>query len=270
MEKADRKGAKELGDDWLEVKQSVDESTEEERKGILTGVLMSEGLTPEQKRAVLDYSSSYMMYEGVMKADEKKVDEGEKTEIDAELETAFEEGSALVEMSDRRAAKIDLDIASKVFNEKRIRGVEWRGNIPGCIFRNMRRRRGSRSFLNAKARYEGMIQGIREDIDGKVEKASDFIDRNTHKDGKMYSAVLKDDSNTPVYVVSGNVVLNKEGELDRESSDARCVINNGGKLEMRSIKDIAGIRAVDDPVELKAVTIETIRQHGGRTRRRGS
>ena len=260
LEKADRKGAKELGDDWLEVKQSVDESTEEERKGILTGVLMSEGLTPEQKRAVLDYSSSYMMYEGVMKADEKKVDEGEKTEIDAELETAFEEGSALVEMSDRRAAKIDLDIASKVFNEKRLEelnGVEH----PGMYIQEHEEEAGILvPFFNAKARYEGMIQGIREDIDGKVEKASDFIDRNTHKDGKMYSAVLKDDSNTPVYVVSGNVVLNKEGELDRESSDARCVINNGGKLEMRSIKDIAGIRAVDDPVELKAVTIETIRQ----------
>lgn len=260
LEKADKRAYKELGDYWEEIKRGVDESTEEDRKNVLVGVLTSEELTPEQKRAVLDYSSNYTKFEGIMKADSKKVEEGEKTEFDADLEQAYEEGTTLSDVSEKQAAKMDLNVLSEKFSDERLEelnGVEHPGQY---IHEHEEEADVLIPFFNAKARYEGMVQGIRDDIEDKVEVANQFITGNTHKDGRMYPVTLKDAENSSAYVVAGNLVLNEAGEIDRERSDDRCIINNGGKLEMRSIKDIGMLLGVDDPETLKAFTTETIRQ----------
>ena len=67
-----------------------------------------------------------------MKADSKKVEEGEKTEFDADLEQAYEEGTTLSDVSEKQAAKMDLNVLSEKFSDERLEelnGVDIRGNI---------------------------------------------------------------------------------------------------------------------------------------------
>ena len=59
-------------------------------------------------------------------------------------------------------------------------------------------------YINAKQVYNGMIQRVRDDIDGRVEQSNSMIDaRVNRKTGMIQGATMKQDERK-VYVLSGD------------------------------------------------------------------
>lgn len=77
-------------------------------------------------------------------------------------------------------------------------------------------------YMNARARYNGMIERVQDDIDGKVATALQHIDDNRGADGNITPAVLVDEEQD-VYVVNRSgenvVVRDGNGQLRMVSAD---------------------------------------------------
>lgn len=177
-----------------------------------------------------------------------------KNQTEDNLKKAEETGRSLaedVDASKKKSAKVEYEQLALQFSDEELdllRSVEKPAEY---IQTHEDEAEVLIPFFNAKMRYEGMIKQLRDDIEGEVQKSMDFIDSNTHPSGKMYSVELNDDDSTPVYILSGNIVLNEECMIDKDLSDGRFVVNNGGKMEMRSLKDIGKVVSVDDAIQLK-------------------
>lgn len=185
---------------------------------------------------------------------------GEQTEEN--LQKAVENGRSLAEDTDRakkHAAKLELDKASRGLTPEMIEEMD--GVSPADYLASHEDvAEQVLPYLNAKAKYEGLIQGVREGIDGKIEQSNTYIDKNTHTDGRIYSAHLKVDDE-PVLIVSGDVALDESGLIDKERSARRfIVVNSKGELQMRDRDDILTVDDVSDAQEMKLTTAETIRQ----------
>lgn len=87
-------------------------------------------------------------------------------------------------------------------------------------------------YINAKQVYNGMIQRVRDDIDGRVEQSNSMIDaRVNRKTGMIQGATMKQDERK-VYVLSGTLVPYVDGSgvsvTDSDNSiivrdaDTRC------------------------------------------------
>lgn len=185
-----------------------------------------------------------------------------KNQTEDNLKKAEETGRSLaedVDASKKKSAKVEYEQLALQFSDEELdllRSVEKPAEY---IQTHEDEAEVLIPFFNAKMRYEGMIKQLRDDIEGEVQKSMDFIDSNTHPSGKMYSVELNDDDSTPVYILSGNIVLNEECMIDKDLSDGRFVVNNGGKMEMRSLKDIGKVVSVDDAIQLKDRSAEEIR-----------
>lgn len=185
-----------------------------------------------------------------------------KAQTEENLQKAVENGRSLAEDMDRtkkHAAKLELDKASRGLTPEMIEEMD--GVSPTDYLASHEDvAEQVLPYLNAKAKYEGLIQGVREGIDGKIEQSNTYIDKNTHTDGRIYSARLKVDDE-PVSIVSGDVALDENGLIDKERSAGRFIVmNSKGELQMRDRDDILSVDGISDAHEMKLTTAETIRQ----------
>lgn len=231
------------------------------------GVLEIVGQTGEDKYMAVDgegmpHEISRNMVNDFQVVDFQEFDTYCREQTEENLQKAVENGRSLAEDTDRskkHAAKLELDKASRGLTPEMIEEMD--GVSPVDYLASHEDVAGQvLPYLNAKAKYEGLIQGVREGIDGKIEQSNTYIDKNTHTDGRIYSARLKVDDE-PVSIVSGDVALDESGLIDKERSAGRfIVVNSKGELQMRDRDDILTVDDVSDAQEMKLTTAETIRQ----------
>lgn len=231
------------------------------------GVLEVVGQTGEDKYMAVDsegmpHEISRNMVNDFQVVDFQEFDTYCREQTEENLQKAVENGRSLAEDTDRskkHAAKLELDKASRGLTPEMIEEMD--GVSPADYLASHEDVAGQvLPYLNAKAKYEGLIQGVREGIDGKIEQSNTYIDKNTHTDGRIYSARLKVDDE-PVSIVSGDVALDESGLIDKERSAGRfIVVNSKGELQMRDRDDILSVDGISDAFETKLTTAETIRQ----------
>lgn len=116
-------------------------------------------------------------------------------------------------------------------------------------------------YLNAKATYDGMLQGVRDDIDGQIEQSNALIDSYINKGtGMVHGAVLKEGEQL-VYIVNGNAVAFDDGVIDNQNSSQTIIVKDAatGELHQISPTDIASLYDVQDPNEQKEMNAQRIR-----------
>ncbi|WP_294477058.1 LPD38 domain-containing protein [uncultured Bacteroides sp.] len=231
------------------------------------GVLEVVGQTGEDKYMAVDgkgmpHEITRDMVNDFEVVDFQEFDTYCKAQTEENLQKAVENGRSLAEDMDRtkkHAAKLELDKASRGLTPEMIEEMD--GVSPTDYLASHEDvAEQVLPYLNAKAKYEGLIQGVREGIDGKIEQSNTYIDKNTHTDGRIYSARLKVDDE-PVSIVSGDVALDENGLIDKERSAGRFIVmNSKGELQMRDRDDILSVDGISDAHEMKLTTAETIRQ----------
>lgn len=178
------------------------------------------------------------------------------------LQKAVENGRSLAEDIDRtkkHAAKLDLDKAEQVLSEEQKEGL---GSDPiGYLSEHEGEADVLIPYLNAKSKFDGMISGIRDAIDEKVAKSNQYITNLTHQDGNVYDVTLTVDEKKHVFPISGKIVFDENGIVDRKQSDSRFIVrDNTGKVEMRSVEDLYKLESSNNADELKDITAQSIRE----------
>ena len=102
-------------------------------------------------------------------------------------------------------------------------------------------------YINAKARYDGMIERVQDNIDDAVKESDRQIDARTNEQsGMLHRAQMQD--GRVVYITHGNVVMADDGKaVDPFRSDKSVIVVDAetGKTEFTSC---SAIFKVEDPV----------------------
>lgn len=244
-------------DTWGGIRNALAFGNEEEVKSALNDVLNNDSYTEQQKAAALDYAKSVETYRGMLQGESKRREEADPTQVDTE--TSFDNGYSLDTPQEQNDAKNMLDYQRE--NMKKLLGLENDADVDESIGDPLRYIAEMRElgrpqeeiqavidYANAKATYDGMIQHVRDDIDGKIEQSNARIDSYSNETGMIQPATMKVDDRQ-VYVVNGKIVMNEDGTgIDTGKSDEFIVIRDAqtGNLETTNPHNVL---SVDEPID---------------------
>ena len=252
-----------IGEPWQGLKEEIDQSPLEQREAILKGMQENSDLSPEQIGVVIEYARRRTTLEGVQRMRDKQLAEGEKSPVDAGLEDARLQGRQAADGDGlaKHIAKVELDGAAARLTPQQRAEADAAQNVGDYLMAHPDQMETLEPYFRAKAKYEGLMDGVRETVEGQVQQAVQSAEQLIHSDGNVYSATLKADD-AAVNILSGRVVMTPEGTLDREKSDKRFIVihNQGRHMEMRPIEDIYEVSGVQEGEAYKEAMANDVRQ----------
>lgn len=271
MKRADHRAAAVFDDPekWNDLRSAME--SDEGMEQALVQVVTDPDLTEKQKAAVLEYAKAKMFHDGMLMGESKRrTDENSDPEqIDSEL--SFDNGYSLETSQEMNDARNMLDYRRE--EVARYFGLtdsqetdQFVGDDPLARIRQMRElgdEEGAQhlmDYVNARATYDGMMQRIQDDIDGRVDASQALIDSHVNsEDGMVHPATLNVDDRK-VYIVSGTVSMTDDGTMiDRDASDESVVIRDAetGKLEFAAPSAFSHVGMPEDPArEMQALQVQ--------------
>lgn len=271
MKRADHRAAAVFDDPekWNGLRSAME--SDEGMEQALVQVVTDPDLTEKQKAAVLEYAKAKMFHDGMLMGESKRrTDENSDPEqIDSEL--SFDNGYSLETPQEMNDARNMLDYRRE--EVARYFGLtdsqetdQFVGDDPLARIRQMRElgdEEGAQhlmDYVNARATYDGMMQRIQDDIDGRVDASQALIDSHVNsEDGMVHPATLNVDDRK-VYIVSGTVSMTADGTMiDRDASDESVVIRDAetGKLEFAAPSAFSHVGMPEDPArEMQALQVQ--------------
>lgn len=271
MKRADHRAAAVFDDPekWNDLRSAME--SDEGMEQALVQVATDPDLTEKQKAAVLEYAKAKMFHDGMLMGESKRrTDENSDPEqIDSEL--SFDNGYSLETPQEMNDARNMLDYRRE--EVARYFGLtdsqetdQFVGDDPLARIRQMRElgdEEGAQhlmDYVNARATYDGMMQRIQDDIDGRVDASQALIDSHVNsEDGMVHPATLNVDDRK-VYIVSGTVSMTADGTMiDRDASDESVVIRDAetGKLEFAAPSAFSHVGMPEDPArEMQALQVQ--------------
>ena len=251
--------------------------TDEEKKAALREVLDNADLPMNFRMGVLNFVKAAQKYEGIARAQESKVQNGEQDPEAQAYDESYDNGYDTTDPQAMNDAKNLLDMKREQVAQDY--GIENVDEVDALIgddplryieeqkqLGNTDKLQSVIDYANAKSAYDGMVQRVQDDIDSRIEESNATVNSRVNRhDGMIHPASLKlqneDGTDKKVYIVSGNVVMFDDGKgVDREKSDNTIVIRDVETGEMKVIPPdlIHGIDAAIDPEEEKAKAREAI------------
>ncbi len=252
-----------IGGGWQGLKEYIDQSPLEQRGDKLEERLKNSGLSLEQRMAVLEYARRRTTLEGVKRMRDKQVEEGVVPPVDAGLDEARLQGREAADGDGlaKHIAKVELDGAAARLTPQQRAEADAAQNVGDFLMAHPDQMETLEPYFRAKAKYEGLMEGVRETVEGQVQQAVQSAEQLIHSDGNVYSATLKADD-AAVNILSGRVVMTPEGTLDREKSDKRFIVihDQGRRMEMRPIEDIYEVSGVQEGEAYMEAMANDVRQ----------
>ena len=277
VNKADSRARELFGNDiWEPLRQTIDLTTNDDIGNYIGSVLIDDKLTLEEKEAVLNYVERSLYLRGfnlATLAQSRNADETDSDIIAQQNNESFLDGynaSTPQEMNDA-----NNNYLYHRENMVRTFGLTDESDIDVFLGDNpietvSRRRQAGASteetqtiidYINAKATYDGMLQSVRDDIDGRIEQSNARIDSYVNRStGNIHGAVLKQDDRL-VYIVNGNAVAFDDGVIDTRNSSNTIIVKDAetGELKQISPSDLLTLYDVQDPNEQKEISAQQIR-----------
>ena len=264
---------------WGKWRNTLLVGTDEEKKSTLREVMDNKELPMNFRMGVLNFVKAAQKYEGLSRAQESKIQDGEQDSDAAAYDRSYDEGYDTTDPEEMSNAKAKLDVARQ--NLAQSMGIDDMNELDDTIGdpiryieeqKHMGNTEGLQPVLdyaNAKSAYDGMVQRVRDDIDSQIEESNSLVDSHTNRtDGMIHPVTLKlkdeDNNEQTAYVISGNLVLNDDSSINDEQSDNSIVIMDAesGKLQMVSPSAIHSAQELINPNQEKYEAAENIRnQH---------
>lgn len=264
---------------WGKWRNTLLVGTDEEKKSTLREVMDNKELPMNFRMGVLNFVKAAQKYEGLSRAQESKIQDGEQDPDAAAYDRSYDDGYDTTDPEEMSNAKAKLDVARQ--NLAQSMGIDDMNELDDTIGdpiryieeqKHMGNTEGLQPVLdyaNAKSAYDGMVQRVRDDIDSQIEESNALVDSHTNRtDGMIHPVTLKlkdeDNNEQTAYVISGNLVLNDDSSINDEQSDNSIVIMDAesGKLQMVSPSAIHSAQELINPNLEKYETAENIRnQH---------
>ncbi len=270
VNKADARANELLGKEvWEPLRETIDLTTNDDIGSVAKGVVNDRDFTDEERAAVLTYMERSLMMRG-FNLGTLAQSRGEQDNDAVSMNESYIDGYHIEtpqEMTDaknmydyqrqRVEALVDEDLLANMdinpmnaLEEMRSNGI-WNEEERAAIL----------DYLNAGQVYSGMIQRVRDDIDGRIDQSNAMVDARTNRTtGMIQGATMKQDDRR-VYVIGGNLVQYADG-IDIKASDGSIIVRDAetGALEQVSPDAILNIDEPLDPSEEKMTAAEAIRQ----------
>ena len=271
VNKADAKVNELLGKEvWEPLKATLDLTTNENIGEVAELIAGDKDFTINEKAAVLDYMERSLNLRGFNLASMAQSRGGNRNESVQQANDSYLDGYNIIssqEMNDaknmyeyRRARVADLVDESMfaMIEENPIATLEF---VNGNEQWNDEDKVSVIDYINAKQVYNGMIQRVRDDIDGRIEQSNSMIDARVNRNtGMIQGATMKQDERK-VYVISGKLVPYDDGSgVSVTDSDNSIIIRDSetGALEQVSPDAVLSLDESQDPNEQKELAEQAI------------
>ena len=258
---------------WEPLRSTIDMATNDNVGDVAEVIVNDRDMTDEEKAAVMNYMERSLYLRGVNLAELVKSRGGEQDENAQRANDSYMDGynaQSDMEMQDARSMyELQRQKAEQALTPEELDGID---NDPIGALRNLGDDEAINQtvidYINAKQVYDGMLQRVRDDIDGRIDQSNTMIDSRTNrKTGMIQGATLKvqdDEGNDRrVYVLDGNLATYEDGTgIDKEKSDGSIIIRDAetGAVEMVSPDAIFSVEQPVDPETEKQTAAEAIRQ----------
>jgi N12 class adenine-specific DNA methylase len=271
VNKADAKVNELFGKEvWEPLKATLDLTTNENIGEVAELIAGDKDFTINEKAAVLDYMERSLNLRGFNLASMAQSRGGNRNESVQQANDSYLDGYNIIssqEMNDaknmyeyQRARVADLVDESMfaMIEENPIATLEF---VNGNEQWNDEDKVSVIDYINAKQVYNGMIQRVRDDIDGRIEQSNSMIDARVNRNtGMIQGATMKQDERK-VYVISGKLVPYDDGSgVSVTDSDNSIIIRDSetGALEQVSPDAVLSLDESQDPNEQKELAEQAI------------
>lgn len=271
VNKADAKVNELLGKEvWEPLKATLDLTTNENIGEVAELIAGDKDFTINEKAAVLDYMERSLNLRGFNLASMAQSRGDNRNESVQQANDSYLDGYNIIssqEMNDaknmyeyQRARVADLVDESMfaMIEENPIAALEF---VNGNEQWNDEDKVSVIDYINAKQVYNGMIQRVRDDIDGRIEQSNSMIDARVNRNtGMIQGATMKQDERK-VYVISGKLVPYDDGSgVSVTDSDNSIIIRDSetGALEQVSPDAVLSLDESQDPNEQKELAEQAI------------
>jgi N12 class adenine-specific DNA methylase len=261
---------------WEPLKATLDLTTNENIGEVAELVVGDKDFTADEKAAVLNYMERSLNLRGFNLASMARSRGGVQSESEQQANDSYLDGynvTSSQEMNDAKnlyeyhrtqVAHLADESMFAMIEENPIAALEF---VNGNEQWSDEDKSSVIDYINAKQVYNGMIQRVRDDIDGRVEQSNSMIDaRVNRKTGMIQGATMKQDERK-VYVLSGTLVPYTDGSgVSVTDSDNSIIVRDAdtGGLEQVSPDAILSIDDVQDPYEQKELAAQSIREQFAR------
>ena len=225
-----------MGDNWADIKDKIDNATNEQMGSVLAGILRQrDTMTKEQINAAVNYGVNLMKMRGynIAKTAEMKAREitNEPTtpeeQHQADIDNAYSEGHD-ADDADKHDIQIQQEDQMKTLaaalgiSEQQLSAMSDE-ELESMTGQDDKLDQAIYDYQLSSARYQGVVDDAQDKVDLAAHQAEQRVDMYTDQSrGSVRNATIKASGGLEdygVYIISGNIATNEDGSIDVSNSD---------------------------------------------------
>ena len=232
VNKADKFGQMMFGENWDEIKNKIDVTTNADLTKTVLDATRSDSMTAKQKGAVINYAMFLSKLRGFNQASDAKtkdkVEEGETAPtLSNDLDDAYTEGHN-ADDADKHDIQIQHEDQSKTLaaalniSEQQLSGMSDE-ELESLTGKDDKLDQAIYDYQLSSARYQGVVDDAKDKVDLAAHQAEQRVNMYTDKSrGSVRNATIKASGGAEdygVYIISGNIATHDDGSIDVSNSD---------------------------------------------------
>lgn len=225
-----------LGDNWADIKDKIDNATNEQMGSVLAGILRQrDTMTKEQINAAVNYGVNLMKMRGYNVAKTAEMNAREITnepttpeeQHQTDIDNAYSEGH---DADDADKHDIQIQQEDQMKNLAAVLGISEQQlsamsdeELESMTGQNDKLDQAIYDYQLSSARYQGVVDDAQDKVDLAVHQAEQRVDMYTDQSrGSVRNATIKASGGLEdygVYIISGNIATHDDGSIDVSNSD---------------------------------------------------
>lgn len=225
-----------MGDSWADIKDKIDNATNEQMGGVLAGVLRQrDTMTKEQINAAVNYGINLMKMRGYNIAKTAEMNAREITnepttpeeQHQADIDNAYSEGHD-ADDADKHDIQIQQEdqmntlAAALGISEQQLSAMSDE-ELESLTGQDDKLDQAIYDYQLSSARYQGVVDDAQDKVDLAAHQAEQRVDMYTDQSrGSVRNATIKASGGLEdygVYIISGNIATHEDGSIDVSNSD---------------------------------------------------
>lgn len=225
-----------LGDNWADIKDKIDNATNEQMGGVLADILRQrDTMTKEQINAAVNYGVNLMKMRGYNIAKTAEMNAKEITnepttpeeQHQADIDNAYSEGHD-ADDADKHDIQIQQEdqmkslAAALGISEQQLSAMSDE-ELESMTGQDDKLDQAIYDYQLSSARYQGVVDDAQDKVDLAARQAEQRVDMYTDQSrGSVRNATIKASGGLEdygVYIISGNIATHDDGSIDVSNSD---------------------------------------------------
>lgn len=225
-----------MGDNWADIKDKIDNATNEQMGGVLADILRQrDTMTKEQINAAVNYGINLMKMRGYNIAKTAEMNAKEITnepttpeeQHQADIDNAYSEGHD-ADDADKHDIQIQQEDQMKTLaaalgiSEQQLSAMSDE-ELESMTGQDDKLDQAIYDYQLSSARYQGVVDDAQDKVDLAAHQAEQRVDMYTdHSRGSVRNATIKASGGLEdygVYIISGNIATHDDGSIDVGNSD---------------------------------------------------